>query len=580
MPKKQKQSFLHGAIILMAATLIVKVIGALFKMPLKGIIGVSGFGYFNTAYGLFNTLYALSTAGLPIAVAKMVAECAASGHYRDIRRIHRISTAVFLVTGSVGTLVMLLGAGPYVSFAKNPSAYLSVVVMSPAILFVCLTSSFRGYYEGLRNMYPTGISQVVEALVKLVCGLALAAFAINMGMGEYARLGTVFGTAADSEESARLLALAYGSAGAILGIVISTFAGTLYLWLYHKIKGDGITRSQLVAAPPATDKKVLLRRLILIAVPVCLGAVATNVTTLIDVTSVTNRLATALDRGYDVMMSMYAGMIPEAMPLTEIPNYLFGAYNLSVTVFNLVPAITTTFGISALPAVTTAWVEGRRESLRKNIESVWRMTSLIAMPAGFGLIALAGPVLHFLFPGEPEAILIAAPILRVLGVAVIFVSLTLPTNSMLQAVGKLNVPVKMMLLGGAAKLILNFSLVAVPSINIRVAPYGTLLCYAIIFLVSAPILCRTAGVKIRAFQVFGKPLLGGVFCGAAAWAAYGLLARYLSEGRLTTLLAMAAGGAVYVVSLFLLRAIAKDDVLMLPKGEKIAKLLEKRGLIG
>ena len=107
-----------------------------------------------------------------------------------------------------------------------------------------------------------------------------------------------------------------------------------------------------------------------------------------------------------------------------------------------------------------------------------------------------------------------------------------------------------------------------------------LLCYAIIFLVSAPILCRTAGVKIRAFQVFGKPLLGGVFCGAAAWAAYGPLARYLSEGRLTTLLAMAAGGAVYVVSLFLLRAIAKDDVLMLPKGEKIAKLLEKRGLIG
>lgn len=205
----------------MAATLIVKVIGALFKMPLKEIIGVSGFGYFNTAYGLFNTLYALSTAGLPIAVSKMVAECAASGRYRDIRRIHRVSTGVFLITGTAGTLVMLLGAGPYVSFAKNPSAFLSVAVMSPAILFVCLTSSFRGYYEGLRNMYPTGISQVVEALAKLICGLTLAYLAISMGMKEYADAGTVFGAAADSEESARILALAYGSAGAILGIVIS-----------------------------------------------------------------------------------------------------------------------------------------------------------------------------------------------------------------------------------------------------------------------------------------------------------------------------------------------------------------------
>lgn len=564
----------------MAATLIVKVIGALFKLPLKEIIGVSGFGYFNTAYGLFNTLYALSTAGLPIAVSKMVAECAASGRYRDIRRIHRISTAAFLVTGTVGTLIMLLGAQPYVSFAKNPSAFLSVILMAPAILFVCLTSSFRGYYEGLRNMYPTGISQVVEALVKLVFGLALAFLAINAGMKEYEELGTVFGRAAASPESARLMTLAYGSAGAILGIVISTFGGTLYLWLYHKFHGDGITRQQLHAAPPAREKKVLLKKLIYIAIPICLGALATNITTLVDVTSVTNRLSTALERGYDVVMGMYQGLIPEAMELVEIPNYLFGAYNLSVTVFNLVPAITTTFGISALPAVTTAWVEGQRESLRRNIESVWRMTSLIAMPAGFGLIALAEPVLLFLFPTEPEAVVIAAPILRVLGLAVILVSLTLPTNSMLQAVGKLNVPVKMMLIGGAAKLILNFTMVAVPKINIQVAPYGTLLCYGIIFFLSAPILCRTAGVRVRIFQVFGKPMIAGLLCGAAAWAASGLLTKQMGTGRTVTLLAMLIGGGVYAVALVLLRAMTREDLLMLPKGEKIVKLLEKYRLIG
>ena len=276
---------------------------------------------------------------------------------------------------------------------------------------------------------------------------------------------------------------------------------------------------------------------------------------------------------------MYDGILPTNTPQDEIPNYLFGAYNMSVTLFNLIPALTTTFGVSALPAVTAAWAARSKSLLRRNIESVWRITSMIAFPAGFGICALAEPILTLVYQADPASIPIAAPILRVLGLAAVFVALSSPTNSMLQAVGKVNVPVKLMLLGGFLKLAVNFVLVPIPAVNIQGAPYGTLLCYGLIVCISIPVLCRTAGIRIRFTKVFLKPLLAGVLCGVTAWASYGLLSN-LAGNTVSTAISILLAGAVYVIVLFLVRGIVKYDVLMLPKGEKIAKLLEKCRLIG
>lgn len=579
MSAKQKQNFLHGALILMSATVIVKIIGYFFKVPLKGIIGVSGFGYFNAAYGLFNTLYALSVAGMPIAVSRMVAQNMQQARYRDVRKIKRLSTVSFLCTGLLGTLLMFAGAGPYVRFAENPNAFLAVFVMAPAIFFVCVSSSYRGYYEGLRNMYPTAWSQISEALVKLACGLLFSSAAVRLGLEEYERSGRVFGTAVETSSQAQLAVLPYGAAGAILGIVVSTAAGSLFLWIYSRCKGDGISRQMLEHAAPARGSKEILKQLWTIAIPICLGALALNITTLIDVSSLTNRLSTALERGSEVLLSMYDGILPTNTPQDEIPNYLFGAYNMSVTLFNLIPALTTTFGVSALPAVTAAWAARSKSLLRRNIESVWRITSMIAFPAGFGICALAEPILTLVYQADPASIPIAAPILRVLGLTAVFVALSSPTNSMLQAVGKVNVPVKLMLLGGFLKLAVNFVLVPIPAVNIQGAPYGTLLCYGLIVCISIPVLCRTAGIRIRFTKVFLKPLLAGVLCGVTAWASYGLLSN-LAGNTVSTAISILLAGAVYVIVLFLVRGIVKYDVLMLPKGEKIAKLLEKCRLIG
>ena len=292
----------------------------------------------------------------------------------------------------------------------------------------------------------------------------------------------------------------------------------------------------------------------------------------------TNRLSTALERGETVMLGMYQGVLPQDIPLSEVPNYLFGAYNLSVTLYNLVPAFTHSFGISALPTVTAAWASQDRDGLRRSIESVWRLTAIIAFPAGFGLCALAEPILTLVYRADPASIPIAAPILRVLGLAAILVAINTPTNSMLQATGRVQVPVRLMLMGGAVKLAVNFVLVPNPAINIQGAPFGTLLCYGSILCLSIPILCRTAGMKLSFKRTFFKPMFAGSLCGLSAWAGHGLLVRTLGN-TLSTLCAIAVAAVVYLAVLFLTKGVEKSDVLALPKGEKIAKTLAKCGLM-
>lgn len=578
--KNGKQSFLHGALILAAATMIVKIIGAVFKIPLTILIGGEGMGYFTTAYGLYNPIVALAVAGLPVAVSKVVAQNAAAGRYRDVRRIFSLSKLFLTVAGLAGLAIMLLGSGLFVRMSGNPGALWSVIAISPALFFSCVMAAYRGYYEGLRNMYPTGASQVLEASVKLVLGLGLSYAAMLYGKDSYRRTGMVFGMYAQNEQEANLIILQLAAAAAVAGVMLSTCIGMLFLILRHKIGGDGISKEELRLAPPPQGRRVLLKELIAIAVPVCLGSLVTNLTSVIDLFSVMNRLGTAIAAAPKTVLSMYEGMIPSGVDLSGLPNYLWGCYQgLAVTIFNLVPSITVTFGISALPVVTTAWTRRNKKETQKNIESVLRITALVALPAGLGLTALSEPILSLLFGTRPQEVLVAAPLLRTMGIAVIFVAIASPVYSVLQAVGHADLPVKFMLVGAALKLGVNFFLVAVPGVNIQGAPVGTILCYTFIVLASMISLKRLTGISLRMVSVFVKPLLSGGACALAAWAGYGMLARVI-PGKLATLAAVAVGGIVYLIFLLVTRTLQKDDVLMLPKGEKIAKALEKRGFIG
>ncbi len=579
MGRQKKQSFLQGAAILGAAALLVKLIGAMFKIPLMNLIGGVGMGDFTIAYDIFRPFSALAVAGLPVAVSKLVSESAATGRLRDVRRILRLSMALFFAGGLLASACMFFGARRFAAALGSPDSFLSIAALSPALFFCCMMSAYRGYYQGLNNMVPTAASQVIEALCKLVGGTALAVFFMRFAARGLPVPGSplwqLYGTA-----GGRVQISEFGAVGAVLGVTLSTACGALFLFLRHHLGGDGISRGELQRAPGPESRRRLLKKMIRIALPVCLGSLAVHLTSFIDLLSIMNRLEHALRLDEGALLSSYRGLIPEGYSHAQTAKFLYGCYSgIAVNIFNLIPSLVAALGVSILPAVAGAWAAGRRREAGRSIESMLRVTALMVFPAGCGLMALSEPVCMLLYGARPQEAKIAAMLLRSLALPMVLVSLSTPVNAVLQAVGRVDTPVRLMVAGGALKLGLNFLLVGQPQLNIQAAPVGTLACYLLIVLCSLRVLKNAAGLQLSYGKIFLKPLLAAFLCGLAAYTAYGLLGRLL-QSRWTTVLAILTGAGFYLAILLLSRTLKREDILMLPKGEKIAKILEKHGMIG
>jgi len=564
----KKQSFLNGAAILVGATAMVKIIGAIFKIPLSNLIGESGMGYFQTAYDLYLPIYSLAMAGLPVAVSKMVADSIARARFADARKLLNIARKAFLVTGLTGFFIMLAITYPYILITDNTVRCVpGLLAIAPSILFCCMMSSYRGYYEGLRNMTPTAVSQVIEAIGKLLLGLLLAFICKRIG-----------------------LAVEYQAAAAIIGITVGSFFGALYLMLRHRLNGDGVTEIQLLESPEPEASSTLLKSLIKIAIPVVLGSLVVNVASLVDVTTVQSRLSGVVDGNLETLKEMYPQMLEDLIAehgtldeaIGNIPIYLYGCYKgYAYSVYNLIPTITSALGVSALPALASVWASGNKKGVKVNIESTLRITALISMPCGIGMTVLSTPIMHFLYPYRPTGAEISGPILAVLGFAAVFAGMAMPLTNMLQGIGKQNIPLRNIAVGAVLKIIFNYILVGIPEINIHGAPVGTAVCYGYIFVMNLYYLIKYSGVKVSLWSSVFKPLIAALLCGGAAFGTYMAVDTFTSLSlRISVVAAIVAAGFTYLVSVFLFRVLTKDDILMLPKGQKAVKVLEKLHWIG
>ncbi|HCA28535.1 MAG TPA: polysaccharide biosynthesis protein [Ruminococcaceae bacterium] len=576
MPKRNKQSFLHGALILSFAAILTKIIGALlFKIPLQNI-NMTAYGYFTLAFNIYVPIYTVSTAGFPIAVSRMVSHSLTLGRYRDIKIIHKVANKVFLITGSVGTLLMILSAFIYPSFVKMENARLAMLVMAPSVLFCCLLTSYRGVYGGSRNMIPTAISQIVEAVGKLIFGISLAAGALYLGQWQFSHGQVVYGIVAESSEQALEYSLPYIAAGGMFGVTAGSFFSFAYLVLFYRRNGSGITRQELENAPKPKRPNVIFRSLLRFAIPVALGTLATQLTTLIDAISFQKCLAIVIEKNGNILREIYSQVI-SAGKVNDLNGFLTGTRDAALTYVNLVPNITLSLGISALPVITSAWALNDRVQLRRMVSNVLRITLLISLPSGIGLSVLAKPILKMFY--DPFVVQVAGPQLEVLGISVVFICLVAPINAMLQAMGRADVPAKIVLVGGAVKLFLNIVLVLNPRINVIGSAYSTVACYTIMVILSFVFLKRIMGMKLRWRSIFLKPLFATVCCSTAAWAVNGILSRFVSNS-ISVLSAISVAVFVYIWALLSIRAVKREDVLMLPKGQKIAQILEKYDWIG
>ncbi|NLU23386.1 MAG: polysaccharide biosynthesis protein [Clostridiales bacterium] len=526
MTKGKKQNFLSGAVILTGAVAIVKVIGALYKIPLGNILDREGMAHFYVAYNIYNLLLILSTAGLPLAMSRLVSEASALGRENQKHRILQVGFGLFLLLGLLFSGIMFFFTGPISHMLHDSLAYWSIKALSPAVLCVCLMSAVRGYTQGEGNMLPTAASEIIEALCKLLVGLTLAWYLLSRG--------------APSQ---------IGAAGAIVGVTVGTAAGFLALLWYL------LRRRHSSASRDTPDTRLsIFRRILSIGVPITIGAGGLSLITLLD-------------------QSVVMGCLQNTLGLSEhAAASLYGEYTFGMTLFSVPPSFVYPVVISLVPAIGGALARGNELSAARSATSAFRVVALLALPAGAGLSVLAGPILNLLYPAVPETAAAAAYHLQILGIASIFVCMMVLTNGILQAYGKEYVPIFTLLAGGVMKVVVNYLMVGNPQIGIKGAPVGTLYCYVLITILNLIAIRRYVPRRPDYYRIFGKPLLATAVMSLCAWGGHSLLSQVIPERAATALAVLLAAG-IYLALILLLRVISREDLEMLPKGDKIARFL-------
>lgn len=610
-------TFFGGAAILAVGILVVKLIGMFYKIPLLNIIGEQGSADFNNAYNIYSVLLTISTAGLPVAVSKLVSEADALGRRNQVRRTFRLALALFLILGVLSFLVMFFGSEQLAGLMNDSMAAPGIRALAPAVICVGCLSAFRGYAQGHGNMTPTAVSQIIEALCKLTVGLGLAYWLVGHG--------------ADASHAA---------AGAITGVTVGTIVALAYMLMNFLI-----TRSQepQLADDRPDEPSTILKHLLMIAVPITISSSMVGIVTVIDTSLVQGQLQRALLENQDTWnlygnfvdftsleeaLSAWQAALPDGSTvsmslldqyaaqaealrdqqsaltdlqsaslelhaaLENISRTLYGNYSGALNIYNLPTSLMAAVTAAVIPAVSGALARRDRRGAGRITGSALRISALAACPMAVGLFVLGEPIMALIFPNlNPQ---LAGPLLSTLGLATLFVCMMLVCNSILQAHGFVSLPVIIMVAGGVVKIITNYNVVIQPTIGIYGAPMGNILCFALCMTLDLVVMSRVIPRRPKYIQVFAKPLAASALMGLGAWAVHGLMSKlfeatgiFMSADPVThevlglsrtgnaaaTLLAILVAVVIYGVLVIALRAITKDDLMLMPKGEKIARML-------
>ena len=529
MSEPRKQNYLHGAAILAFGVVIMKILGAIYKIPLGNILGDEGYTHFLVAYNIYSVFLTLATAGLPVALSRLIAEANTMDRPNQVRRIFSVAWWTFFVIGVVCTLIMALFPNALADSLNDPEARLSILALSPAVLLVCLTSAYRGYCQGHENMTPTTVGQVLEVLAKVAAGLALAWYLVRAGHS-----------------------LPTASAGAIFGVTVGSLAALGYMFFCkRRLYGSGRAGSDI-----PEPRSGVLRTLLRVAIPITLGSSVLSLINLIDSGLCMGRLQDAAGFSY------------------QEAKVLYGVYGKAQTLYNLPASFITPLTISVVPAISAAMALRHRHDASRIAENSLRIAVVLALPMGVGLSVLATPIMDTVYPGSHAN---GGELLAIMGAASFFVCMALMMNAILQAGGNEKYPIYSMVAGGIVKVAVNWVLVAEPEINILGAPVGTLCCYAVMCCMDFYFLCRHLPEKPSLARIIVRPAIASAVMGAAAWGVYGLGTLALGTGRmgvaLSMLCAIGAAVIVYLILVIALRAVTREDMRLIPKGDKLARIL-------
>ncbi|MCE5189218.1 MAG: polysaccharide biosynthesis protein [Eubacteriales bacterium] len=526
MAKNDKKTFVKGAVILGAAGLICKVIGAFFRIPLYNMLG-DGMQYYEAVYPYYSTLLVISSAGLPTAISRMVAERMTVGDVLGAKRVFRKSQVLLTVIGIITTALMFFGADFLAKTTVGPLAAPSFRVMSPALLIVSLMCSYRGYLQGLQQMTGTAMSQLAEQAGKLAIGLYLAAKWMPRG-------------------------LEYGAMGAVAGVTLSELLALIVVGVFYLMRRRDLELEQQCAE--SSDGKGIIRGLLAIAIPVTIGASIMPITGIADASLIKRTL---LDIGF----SEAAASMRYVALRSNVTN-----------IINMPAVLTIALAMSLVPAISAARTAKDQKAIHSVSAMGIKLAMFIGIPCAVGLFALSAPVIDLLYSIDAQRLEIASALMRTSAIGVIFLSLVQTLTGILQGAGKQHIPVINLFIGGVVKVVLMLTLMRNPQIEIQGAAISTTACYTVAGILDAIYLIRFTKLKLNVLDTFIKPLVAALLMGGVAYFSYAMIYSRFASNAIAAGGAIVAGVAVYLICVLWMRVFSEEDLAFIPGGSILARL--------
>ncbi len=528
-PKSAMNMFFSGVVVLTIANILVKCVGLILKIVLNTVVGSVGAGYYSSAYEIYAFLYVIATSGLPVALSIMISKCRAQGKLKEARKIFNVAMILFFIIGTVFAVLLIAFSQKIANLISAPETAISIVAIAPTILFICLSSCLRGYFQGYQLMNPTGVSQFIEALGKAGIGFACALWAKAQGYEDHVV-----------------------AAFTILGVTSGVFLGMVFLFI-RKIFFKEKTYYDDLGTQEVQKTKYIFKDLTKIAIPITLSSCVLSLTVIIDTLMVQSRLL-ASGLGEDLVRIYYGDYTTLVISMINLPTILI--YPISNAL---------------VPLITGAIAKNDQNKAHQMRSFTLRVINILSIPCALSLAILSRNLLELLMFTE-SSVNRAAPWLSLGSVAVIFLGLISATNAFLNTAGKQKYPIISMVCGAVVKILANYFLVG--HIGILGAPLSTVLCYLTAATMNIFFTVKCVGRLPDIKKMFFMPLLCAIISIGSGAGVYLILDNWIPS-RLATLVAIIVILIVYLFMIVRSKTVSEDEVKMLPHGNKIRDFLKK-----
>lgn len=551
--KRNKESnFLVQGSILAIASIISRMIGLIYRIPLTAIIGDVGNDYYGAAMEVYSILLLISSYSLPLAVSKLVSTRVAQGQRKNAYRIFRGALIFALISGTIAGLIVYFGAGAITALLKTPQSLFALQVLAPTLLVVAVLGVIRGFFQGLGTMMPSAVSQLIEQVVNAIVSI----WAAYMLYGYGSRIGAVLGNSNHYGES-------YGAAGGTIGTSVGALFALGFVFLVFMIYRP-IFKRQMRRDVTRRQEGYgeIFRILILTIVPVLLSTTIYNISSIID---------------QGIFKNIAAFQKYEEVTYSTMWGVFNGKYK---TLVNVPIALASALAASSVPSISTAFASNNIKEVRRKVNSAIRFVMVIAFPCAVGMAVLAGPIINLLYPSSSaEANKLAARLLQTGAISIIFYSLSTLSNAILQGINRMKKPVYNAVFALVAHILFLLILMLAFRLNI----YAVVLANAFFSL----IMCILNGLAIKKYinyhqevrKTFLIPLLASVIMGGAVFGLYQLLMIMIKSNAVATVVSIVGGAAVYGVFLLLFKGLGEEDLKAFPGGRLLARAAKKLHLL-